>query len=433
MARDGLSFRARLRPNVTWHDGKPFTADDYVTMFGYTRDETLLKAPSIKKHQGLLGPVKDVKALDPQTVEFQFGAPVPYFTDILDYWFAIRIVDKEDVKFMEKLPIATGPFKLVQYVPNQFAKLVRFDSYYQKDLPVLDEIMFRRLEKAETLIPNLQSGAVHGIQVTSLSDVGPLKADPNYVTEINESAGSVFNIMVNVTKPPLDRKEVRQALSYALNRAEMAKSAFFGVSRPITSPFFSPASLAYREDLVMAHPFDLDRARALLDRAGVKNLELTFNATPRWPQMKLFGLVWQADLAKIGVKLTVNEVEVAKFYEIGGAKDLLGNDLHPWLNARTTRDPAIFWSTQVNYRGNEKNPYGYRNAELEKLVEAGAVELDPARRKQIYQKLNEIVVEESNIIHVATDPRVWVFSKAVKDVRFDLNGNLFLDRARIEK
>ena len=64
--------------------------------------------------------------------------------------------------------------------------------------------------------------------------------------------------MVNTAKPPLDKKEVRQALSYSLNRVELVKTAFFGVSKPITTTFYSPASLAYREDLVMAHAFDLD-------------------------------------------------------------------------------------------------------------------------------------------------------------------------------
>src|SRR5829696_6195357 len=111
----------------------------------------------------------------------------------------------------------------------------------------------------------------------------------------------------------------------------MAKSAFFGISRPITSPFYSPSSIAYREDLVMAHAFDLDKAKSLLEGAGVSSLQLTGSVTPRWPQMKLFMLLWQADLAKIGVKLTVNEVETAKFYDISAAKDLQGNDLLPWL------------------------------------------------------------------------------------------------------
>ncbi|MCC6179822.1 MAG: twin-arginine translocation signal domain-containing protein [Chloroflexi bacterium] len=431
MAPDGLSFRAKLRQGAKWQDGKDVTAQDFVTMFGYTKDETLIKDAAIKKHQGLISPIKDVKAPDASTVEFQFGSPVPYITDILDYWYAIRIDDPSDPSFTKKPPVSTGPFKTIEWQPNQFARFQQNPEFYFKDQPGVAELMFKRLEKAETLIPNLQSGGIDGIQVTSTADVAPLREVKDLAIEINESAGSTFDIVVNVGKPPFDKKEVRQALSYSLNRVEMAKSAFFGVSRPIVSAFPSPSSIAYREDLVMAYAFDLDKAAKMLEANGVKNLQMTTNVTPRWPQMKLFMLLWQADLAKIGIKLTVNEVETAKFYDIYADKDLQGNDLHPWLNARTTRDPAIFWSTQTNFRGNDRNPFGYRNAELEKLVADGAVELDPAKRKSIYQKLNEMVIDEANMIMVATDPRVWAFNKAVTGVGYDLSGNIMLGSAHV--
>ena len=95
------------------------------------------------------------------------------------------------------------------------------------------------------------------------------------------------------------------------------------------------------------------------------------------PQYKLYLLIWQSDLAKIGVKLTVDEVENAKFLEMAATPDLQGIDLAPHLTGRTTRDPAIFFSTQGPFRANEFNLFGYRNAEFEKLVADGAVEPDP--------------------------------------------------------
>ncbi len=311
-----------------------------------------------------MGPVKEVTAADPSTVRASFSAPVPYITDIFDYWFLIRIDDKSDPQFVKKPPLGTGPFKMAEWVPQQYARFTRFADYWNKDRPALDEFVFKRLSQAETLLPNLKSGALDGVLLTSFADVAPLQADKNYLVDVNDNAGSIFNMQVNTTRPPLDKKEVRQALSYTLNRADMVKTVFFGVSKPITSTFYSPASLGYREDLVMAHGFDLAKARKLLDDAGVTNLDLTFVVTPAWPQMKLWGLVWQQDLAKINVNLKLNEVENAKFYEIGAAADLQGNDLQGWLNGRTTRDPAIFWSTQGNYRANQQNPRGFVNEDL---------------------------------------------------------------------
>jgi peptide/nickel transport system substrate-binding protein len=293
--------------------------------------------------------------------------------------------------------------------------------------------MFKRLTQAETMLPNLKSGALDGILMTSLADVAPLQADKSYTIDVNESSGSFFNIQVNINKPPFDKKEVRQALSYSLNREEMVKSAFFGICKPIASPFFASTSLGYREDLVLAHKFDLDRARKLLDDAGVKNLDLSIVVTPAWPQMKLFSLIWQQDLKKIGLNLRINDVENAKFYEINTDKNLQGNELQAWLNARVARDPAIFWSTQRNYRAGTVGTFGLNNAEMEKLVADGAVEPDTEKRRKLYQRLNEITLEESHVLQVATNPRLFAYGKAVSGARTDLSGNLVLDQASITR
>jgi len=429
LAPDNLSITLRLRNGLKWHDGKPVTAQDFVDTYAYLKDPALASDPSVLKIKGLMGAVNEATAPDPTTLRLAFSAPVPYITDILDYWFLIRIDDKSDPQFLNKIPVGTGPFVMSQWTPQQFATFAKYADYWNKDQPILDQFVFKRLSQAETLLPNLKSGAVDGVLLTSFSDVGPMQADANYSVDVNDNAGSIFNMMVNTNRPPLDKKEVRQALSYSLNRADLVKTAFFGVAKPITSTFYSPASLGYREDLVMAHPFDLTRARQLLDSAGVQSLNLTFVVTPAWPQMKLWGLVWQQDLAKINVSLKLNEVENAKFYEIGAANDFQGNDLIGWLNGRTTRDPAIFWSTQGNYRGNSMNPRGWVNDDLEKLVAAGAIETDADKRKSIYQQLNELAIDQSHVIPVATNPRIFAYKKAVQGVNVDLNGNLFLNTA----
>jgi peptide/nickel transport system substrate-binding protein len=422
-----------MRDNITWHDGEPCTAQHIVDMYRYTQDEELLQDSSIQKTANLMAPVTDVVALDDYTVQFVFETPVPYITEILDYFWAIRIDDKSDPAFMQSLPVGTGPLKMTEWVPNQHTRYVRHDGYHHEGLPYLDEWLFTRLERSETLIPNLEADGVDGIFGPPLSDVPRLQADDRYWVEVSNAAGSIFNIIVNTKLAPLDQKEVRQALSYALNREAIVESAFFGIATPITSPFWSPTSLAYREDLVNAHQYDLEKAADLLAQAGVSDLELDINVTSRWPQMKLFCLIWQADLAEIGVTLNVSEVEVGRFYDIGGDGDLLGFGLHPWLNGRTSRDPAIFLGTQTNYRGDpEQNRYGWQNEELEQIVADGAVELDLEARRALYQRANEILVDELPMIQVATDPRVWVWANKVQGPHIDLVGNVTLDTAWID-
>ena len=195
MAPDNLSFKVTLRQDVKWHDGKPLTAQDFVDMYGYTKDEVLSKYLGVSKVKGIMTPVKDVKATDPYTLVFSFDKPTPYITDILDYFFAIRITDKADPQLLKSTPIGTGPFKLAKWTPNQFSQMDKNPDFYLKGQPLLDQFMFKRFSQAETLAPNLKSGAVDDVLLTSLSDVGPLQADTTYNVEANENAGSIYDLM----------------------------------------------------------------------------------------------------------------------------------------------------------------------------------------------------------------------------------------------
>jgi hypothetical protein len=206
-ASDNHSFTVKLRPNAKWQDGKPVTAGDFVTMYGYLKDPVISKYTGAQKMAGLFAPIKAVTAVDDATVQFSFDTPFPYITDILDYFFLIRIDDPNDPKFLKKLPVGTGPFTMSQWTPSQFAKFDRFSGYFQPGEPALDTFMFKRLSQGETLVPNLRSGAVQDILVASPSDVGPLKSDSAYQVTANENSGSIFNVIVNIHKPPFDNDE----------------------------------------------------------------------------------------------------------------------------------------------------------------------------------------------------------------------------------
>jgi peptide/nickel transport system substrate-binding protein len=152
---------------------------------------------------------------------------------------------------VKSAPIGTGPFKYVKWTTGQSLQMARFPDFYLNGLPYLEGINFQRLGQPESLVPNLKSGAMDAVLLPNLSDVAALQSDSTYKVEVTEASGTMFDMVVNVKKPPLDNKQVRQALSYSLDRVGMAKSAFFGVAHPIGTPFYSPVSIAYREDLVM--------------------------------------------------------------------------------------------------------------------------------------------------------------------------------------
>lgn len=426
LSEDGLTMTLNLRKDVKWHDGKDFTANDYVEMFGYTKDEVLLTVSGVQKINGLIKTFTDVEAVDDYTLKLTFPQPIPFIYDILDYWYAILLPDKEDGNLTKTLAVGTGPFKMVEWKPKEFVRFEKFADYYNKDVPYLDEFIIRRLDQAETLVPNLLSGSVQGIGKVPFSNVETIDADPNYHSYIVDT-GNIVNVIVNTNKPPLDKKEVRQALSYALDRQLIADEVYYGLVVPTTSPFYSPASIAYREDLVNAHAFNLEKARQLLDEAGVDTLELSFVTGTGFPEWKIYAQIWQSDLAKIGVTLKIDEFENAKFYEIAlNNPDLDGYDLAGWGTGRTKRDPAIFFQTQQQYAAGEKaglaNPYGWYNEEYENLVAQGRIELDPEVRAELYQRANEILVEELPMIQVCSNTYVAGLHNDVQGIYTDLLG-----------
>jgi ABC-type transport system substrate-binding protein len=382
--------------------------------------------------------IGNVEAVDDSTLKLSFPQPIPYIYDILDYWYAIKISDITDGNLTKGMAVGTGPFQMTEWKPKEYVRLVKFADYYSKDVPYLDEIIVRRLDQAETLVPNLLSGAVDGIGKVPALNVDTITADSKYNVLINEGSGNITNVIVNTRIAPLDKKEVRQALSYALNRQLIADEVYYGVSEPITSPFYSTASIAYREDLVNAHQYDLEKAKELLEQAGVGEFTLTFVTGTGFPEWKTYAQIWQSDLAQIGITLKIEEFENAKFYDIvQNTKDMGGYNLAGWGTGRTKRDPAIFFQTQPQYAAGEKtgmvNPFGWYNAEYEDSVSNGRTELDPTKRAALYQRANEILVEELPMIQVVTSPYVAGLSNDIKGLYVDLLGfygfeSVWLDR-----
>ena len=273
MAPDNLSFSVKLRQGVKWHDGKGLTAQDFVDMYGYTKDEVLVKYLGVSKIKGIMAPVKDVKATDPYTLVFSFEKPTPYITDILDYFFAIRITDKTDPQFLKAAPIGTGPFKLAKWTPTSSPRWTS-SRLLPQGPAAARSVHVQAVQPGRDARPESQVRRRRRRPVDQPERRRPAPVREQLQRRGEQECRQHLRPDRQLSKPPLDKREVRQALSYSLNREGMAKSAFFGVSQPITSPIYSQSSLAYREDLLMAHKFDLDKAKSMLEAAGVKNLEL---------------------------------------------------------------------------------------------------------------------------------------------------------------
>ncbi len=430
LAADGKSVEIKVRSGVKWHDGKDFSAQDYVTMYGYLSDAAIAEDPNVVEMKGVLEKITAVEAPDATTLILRASAPIPYIADILDYWHAIRIDNPTDYGFVATPPVGTGPFKLTELIPGQSVTFEANPDYYVEGQPALGGIQISLYGGATNLLQNLQSGSVDGILIANPAEIESIAGDNAYRVDVTPGGG-VWDVYFNVRKAPFDNPDVRRALSYAMDRAAMVAAGDEGLEKGVTTPFHNPSSLGYQADLVEAHPYDLVEAKRLLDGAGVADLKIVYPAPSDIPRAATYGLIWQASLKEIGVTLEIEPVDSARWGDIGSGKDP-NTDLVIWNNGRGNRDPAIFWSTQRNFGGGAETIWGYNNPELIGLVADGAAEIDPAKRTTIYQKCNQILVDSSHVLVISTRSQYWAYSAKVSEIPVDLIGAIVLSGASIQ-
>lgn len=429
VADDGLSLRVALRPGVRWHDGEDLTADHFVEMFGYLSDPELRSDAGVQKINEFFGPVKTVTAPDSSTVVMEFSAPVPYILDLLNYWYAIRLDDSADTDFLRHLPVGTGPFKMTDFAQGQGVSFAAYEDYHVEGQPNVDQFRFDILAEGSSVVPNLTSGEVNGVLVSNYAEVESLQDDSAYF--LDQSRLGVWPLEVNVSKPPFDQVAVRQALSYSMNRQAFAEAAHFGLEEPVTSPFYEVGATGYLPELVQAHAFDLDKARSLLDSAGVKTLTMTYPAPDSFPNLRTCGEIWQQDLTEIGVTLDVQTVSEGRWYELGGG-EVPDADVVPWQVGRCLLDGAVFFAANAGYLPGSEHRFGYTNATLETLIAQGKTENDADRRQQIYQQVNRIIVDECANISMCTFSETFAWSSSVTGTAYGVSGNLMVGDTMVE-
>ncbi|MFN2486395.1 MAG: ABC transporter substrate-binding protein, partial [Acidimicrobiia bacterium] len=179
-SEDGMTVTIRVREGVKWHDGTDFSAQDYVTMFGYLSDGALAEDPNVVEMSGVLSPITSVEAPDPTTLVITSSVPIPYVVDLLDYWHAIRIDNPEDFGFVATPPVGTGPFRLTSVTPGQRISFEANEEYYQDGQPLVGGFEINLFGGATNLIQNLQAGSVDGLLIANRAELEAIANDDSY-------------------------------------------------------------------------------------------------------------------------------------------------------------------------------------------------------------------------------------------------------------
>ncbi|HYM68531.1 MAG TPA: ABC transporter substrate-binding protein [bacterium] len=435
VSADGKVYTFHLRPGVMFQDGTPFDA----AAVKFNLDRTHNPALGTRCGGCAVGFYESTEVVDRLTVRIHLKSPWAPFLDAASLFYRMvspaGVAKVGDQNFGQH-PVGSGPFRFVEWVPNDRVVLERTPGYawasplFGRQGPaLLDRVVFRIIPEPSTRVGALQAGEVQVTTAVSPQDFQRLAHDPKFRPIVGLAPGAPYSWAINVTKAPTDDLAVRQAMEYGINRDLIARVAYgpfqtYGAYRPAYT-LLSPVTWGYDKQSEI-YRYDPAKARALLDAAGWKTgpdgtrrkgdqrLVVVFNA---W-EHGIPELV-QAELRSIGIDVHVGIYDALTVNENQRKGE---SNMSPLPGARTDPDILSAWLHSRNVGSGGFNFSFVKDPALDKLFDAGATEVDPARRKQIYAQAEQYAMDKAYMLPITTRDNVSLESVKVEDLRFDATG-----------
>jgi peptide/nickel transport system substrate-binding protein len=401
----------RLRKGVQFSTGRELTSEDIKYNLLRVRD------PKVGAG-GFVGFSNwwTIDTPDKYTITLASDVSRPLLFDNLETFNIIDQVTAEGANAKSQA-VGTGPFVLKEWVPGDHVTLVKNNNYWQPGRPYLDTIEYKILRDAQTMMAHLEAGALDMVLNPPLRDIARLKGDPKYQAATNPNTGRFYVAGWNVASSPLNNKLVRQALNFAMNRQRFVDTILVGLSRPMTLPW-GAGSPAFEEPKANFFKYDLDKAKALLSQVGVGPLPLDYLISPNFPELLDFGQVYQADLATIGVTLTIKQAESAAFFDAINKRTYAG--MYSVTSARAQLAPGITFSSTATFNS-EQNNEGFSSDAYTQLARATATETDPQKLKQVYTQMNDLLLDEAFASAIASAPPRVLLKSNVQGLAYTMH------------
>jgi peptide/nickel transport system substrate-binding protein len=418
----GTAITLQLREGVKFHSGQEMTADDVIFSLN-----TALSPDVYANLQPLAEAITGAVAVDRYTVQFEFAHPNPAVFDLLDLLFIVNQEGWDDVR---SAPAGTGPFRLVDHIPGNRLVLERFEDYWREGYPLLDRVNVQVVSDPQALALNLETGGLDLIVNFPARDLDRLTQNPTIYGGFTAEGSTVISVVINTTWGPMQDPQVRRALNLAINRPRFTRVVLQGTSIPKCLPW-SESSIAYQPQLEVECEYNPERAQELLAEAGYPNgFDLVImTSTQRSSDWTRFAEMLQSDLANIGIRATIEDLESAAYVQKRRVNDFQIS-VHNF--GRANKDPASLFGTAANWKP-EDNPSLYVNEEYTRLVEEAATTMDPQRRLKLYHRLNRIILDDLFVLNVADRPRAWAALTSAQDIQWSLDGMLIVDDTWLDR
>jgi peptide/nickel transport system substrate-binding protein len=407
---DPITYIARLRKGVLFHNGRELTSDDVVYTFRSFLD------PKFRGRSGAYRQVASVDPIDRYTVRFTLKAPFGPFPINL----VMGIVQAGSGEANARQPIGTGPYKLKQFVQDDRLVLEAFDRYYGGK-PANDGLVFKVVPDDTMRGLELRKGTVDLIVNDLAPDIiGQLQKEGRIRT--TEAPGTDYAYMgLNLRDPLLQHLHVRQAIGYAIDRQAIVKYLRRNLAT-VAVGIVPPMSWAFEPD-VFDFTHEPEKAKALLDAAGFPDPDgdgplPRFRLTLRTSTTEVYRIqaaAIQHDLARVGIAIDVRSNEIQTLFQ-----DVLrGNFQLYTLQWVGVTDPdmlrRVYHSAQMPPAG--LNRVFFKNPEVDRMIEAAAAAPDDEARRPYYGKAQQLIAADVPYISLWTKKNVAIYQPNLTGVR----------------
>jgi len=385
---DGLTYDFHLRAGATFHNGRAMTAQDVIANIHRVRDPKT-GSPIGSRFTG----IKSMEAVGADELRLTLDAPsAPFLSQLA----SLSIVAPEAAAELGRKPVGTGPFRFGAWVPDTYISLERNPAYWDKGLPHLDGLKFNIVPESATREAGIEGATYSLLPVVDAASAAALAGKPGVkLLQTQDLAYSLVGL--NVSKPPFDKPEVREAFNLAMDRSQIVQAVYFG--RAVPGGPLSPALAAWAlpvSDFPCYKP-DAAAAQQKLQQAGVAGkLKLTLNVLGSLQIVVDLAQVVQAQLNKAGFDVALNVQEQGRFIADWRASNFDG---FVSLNGGAPDPDDYFGRTYQT--GGATNVFKYSNPDLDKLLIAARATTDAAARKRMYDEAQRILACTGPTINLA--------------------------------
>ncbi len=424
IAPDGLTYTFTLRQGVKWHDGQDFTSADVAASVA------ILKKLH-PRDRGTFAHVQEVQTPDQHTVVLKLDAPVPYlikaFAAAESPMIPKHIYDGTDpfTNRNNSAPIGTGPFRFKEYVRGDHVIYERNAEYWDSPRPYLDQLVVKFIPDAASRSAALESGEVDlGYRTpVAYSDLDRLRAGGKLAFETKgyEYNNNVLSIQFNLDNQYFAKLPVRQAIAHALNIAAICKTIYYGTFDPCAAPIV-PQLSDYHATEPTPYPYDIANSQRLLDEAGYPRgadgtrFHVTFEASPAVEENRRLGDFIRAALSRVGIGVEVRVSDIGSYLKrVYTDRDFdfcctsFSNLFDPTVGVQ-----RIYWSKNIVKGVPFSNTSYYRNPKVDALLEAAAIEPDPAKRRAEFLEFQNIVMHDAPDINVGVPRWITIYNPRVQ-------------------